>query len=120
MADITYCANDKCEKRYKCERYRDLPGAGKGDFWFSMFKPESCPERDSGNIWENEYYENIEKMEKEYKEKILSEKDWFKCDLAALKTNIFKLLNKKISDEDMEKVLNLIDEVGVDVEKRGF
>ena len=72
------------------------------------------------NIWEVKFNEELEKMKEDFKEKVLNEKDWFKCDLAALKTNIFNLLDKKISDEDMDKVLNLIDEVGVDIEKRGF
>lgn len=72
------------------------------------------------NIWEIKFYEELENVKNEYKEKILSERDWFKCDLAILKTNIFKALDRKISSEDMDKVLNTIDEVGVNLEKRGF
>ena len=118
--DITYCANDTCEKRYKCERFRELPGAGKGDFWFAIFKPESCPERDLGNIWENKYYEQIGEAEKDFEEKLQDYKSCVKDDLAGLTTKIYNLLDKKISDEDMDQILNWINEVGADIEKRRF
>lgn len=118
--DMTYCANDGCEKRYRCERFRELPGAGKGDFWFAMFKPESCPERDKMNIWEKKCYEEIEKANKKYIMKIQDEKNWIKDDLFNLHTKIYNLLDKKISDEDMDQILNWINEVGADIEKRRF
>lgn len=118
--DITYCANDSCDKKYKCERFRELPGAGKGDFWFAMFKPESCPERDKMNIWEKNYYEQIKKANKKYIMKFQEEKDWIKDEIMALHTKIYNLLDGKISNEDMDQVLNWINEVGTDNEKRRF
>lgn len=99
--DTTYCANDKCEKRYKCERFRDLPGAGKDDFWFAMFKPEDCPERDKMNIWENKYYEEIEKAQKNHEELI---NDY----MMDMKMDITRFLRNKISEDDMDKLLDII------------
>ena len=64
--DITYCINNKCYKRYRCELYRDAPEIDdeRKNFWFVEYKPEICPERDKMNIWENKYYEEIEKATK--------------------------------------------------------
>ncbi len=109
--DITYCANDSCNKRYKCERFRELPGAGKGDFWFAMFKPESCPERDKMNIWENKYYEEIEKAAK-YHEILINDY------ITDMKIEIERFLRNKISEEDMDKLLEIMEETASNYSKR--
>ncbi len=118
MADITYCVNDKCKNKYKCERYRDV--MGKENYWLAIFKPETCPERDFSNIWENKYYEQVQEAEKELQGKLQDYKDCLKDDLAGLYTKIYKLLDGKISDYDMERVQNWIYEVGDNNEKRRF
>lgn len=119
--DITYCANNRCHKRYRCELYRDAPEIDdkNKNFWFVEYKPEICPERDKMNIWEKEYYKQIKKINKKYVIKLQRELDFIKDDLAKLQTKIYNLLDGKISDEDMDKVLNLINEVDVSNEKRG-
>lgn len=44
MENITYCSNDECKNKYKCERYRDsLKGK---EFWLDKFDPKTCPEND--------------------------------------------------------------------------
>ena len=109
--DMTYCANDSCNKRYKCERFRELPGAGKGDFWFAMFKPESCPERNKMNIWENKYYEEIEKATK-YHEILVNDY------ITDMKIEIERFLRDKISEEDMDKLLEIMEETASNYSKR--
>ena len=52
--------------------------------------------------------------------KFQEEKEWIKDEIMALHTKIYNLLDGKISDEDMEQVLNWINEVGADNEKRGI
>ena len=52
--------------------------------------------------------------------KFQEEKDWIKDEIMALHTKIYNLLDGKISDEDMDKVLNYINEVGASNEKRGI
>lgn len=119
---MTYCINNKCYKRYRCELYRDAPEIDdeRKNFWFVEYKPEICPERDKMNIWEKNYYEQIKKANKKYIMKFQEEKDWIKDEIMALHTKIYNLLDGKISDEDMDQVLNWINEVGADNEKRGI
>lgn len=38
--DVTYCANEKCPHKYKCELYRDKTEGQ--DFWYTEYNPESC------------------------------------------------------------------------------
>ncbi len=120
--DITYCINNKCYKRYRCELYRDAPEIDdeRKNFWFVEYKPEICPERDKMNIWEKNYYEQIKKANKKYLMKFQEEKNWIKDEIMVLHTKIYNLLDGKISDEDMDKVLNYINEVGASNEKRGI
>lgn len=72
------------------------------------------------NIFEKKYYEQVAEMKKEYEEKLQDHKNIIKDDLADLITKIYNLLDKKISDEDMDQVLNWINEVGTEIEKRSL
>lgn len=72
------------------------------------------------NIFEKKYYEQVEKMKKEYEKKLQDHKEIINDDLCGLQTKIYNLLDKKIPDEDMDNILNWINEVGNKIEKRNL
>lgn len=38
--DVTYCANEECPKKYKCELYKEE--AQGQEFWFTKYNSEEC------------------------------------------------------------------------------
>lgn len=40
--NITYCCNEECKNKYRCERFKNEK-YGK-DFWFSKYDPKTCGE----------------------------------------------------------------------------
>lgn len=67
------------------------------------------------NIWEMEYYKQIEKFKEEYQEQIESD---FKCEKAELINKIYNILDEKIEPEIRDNIMGEIDNMKIFCRRR--